>query len=292
MSFLFEPVSAAIQTLKHIKSASDKGPDPERFIVRLPMHPGKLALGAAFKRKHNLWKWTHFRPSKVPRKRKFKIGQKKRNVRHEIDETPEAAEAGQATADLDTPVAGAPSAPTQDDVTGSGSGSALQSSQDQDTESVQRHSKTARVSIIPDDDMPYFPIPDEEERENEVKRIAEMSPEQRVYHRSCEHYKVKPLRQIMKQIDTKEIILAHTKMKDTEFKAFSTALVMNFTVRRVDMSDTMPTEQQTTYLTDLLEDDNGITDLIFKDNHLEGRLMSRIFYSMRQKDIMIYLDIS
>ncbi|KAK3745882.1 hypothetical protein RRG08_015609 [Elysia crispata] len=72
MSFLFEPVSAAIQTLKHIKSASDKGPDPERFIVRLPANPGKWAMNMAFKRQHNLWKWTKYRQAKLPRKLKLK----------------------------------------------------------------------------------------------------------------------------------------------------------------------------------------------------------------------------
>ncbi|KAK3745880.1 hypothetical protein RRG08_015607 [Elysia crispata] len=140
--------------------------------------------------------------------------------------------------------------------------------------------------------VPYFHMPDDDEAENEMKRLAMMSPEQKVYMRSCDHYKVRPLRQILKQIDSKEIVLAHTKMRDMEFKAFTTSLIMNFTVKRLDLSDTLPTERQTTYLNDFLEDDNGITDLILKDNKLEGRMVARMFDSMRRRDVMIYLDIS
>ena len=38
--------------------------------------------------------------------------------------------------------------------------------------------------------VPYFHIPDDEETENEARRVAALSPEQKVYHHSCEHFKV------------------------------------------------------------------------------------------------------
>ena len=37
---------------------------------------------------------------------------------------------------------------------------------------------------------------------------------------------------------------------------------MNFTVKRLDLTDTALSERQMTYLNDFLEDDNGITDLV------------------------------
>ncbi|GFN87951.1 leucine-rich repeat-containing 74b [Plakobranchus ocellatus] len=140
--------------------------------------------------------------------------------------------------------------------------------------------------------VPFFAIPDDEETESEARRLAEMSPEQKVYYRSCDHYKVKALRLIMKQIDSMDMVLAHTRFADMELKAFTTSLVMNFSVKRLDLTDTMLSERQMTYLNDFLEDDNGITDLILADNRLEGRTLARLFDSMRFRDVIVYLNLS
>lgn len=294
MAFLFEPVTAAIETLKYIKSASSKGPDPARFITRTPLYPGKWALNLCFKRRHNIWKWSMYQPAMVPRKRKIKKGQRIKLIKHEDDDA-ESVDTNKDITDVEPVVQVPGSSQLLPHITISSrktSGHGGYSPPESSMRLKKRSSTTPPGQALDEDEMPFFPIPDDEDSEAEARLMAEMSPEQKVYYRSCEHFKVKALRVVMRQIETPEMALTHIKMKDLEFKALTTSLVMNFTVKRLDLTETMLTEQQTTYLMDFLEDDNGITDLILKDNKMEGRFFARMFESMKYRDVMIYLDIS
>lgn len=133
---------------------------------------------------------------------------------------------------------------------------------------------------------------DEEEPEEKDENLKTFSKFQLQYKSFNDKIGTHPIRAIHRQIDTYHIDLRYINVSHLEFKAICLTVLVCPMISRLDLTEVYIDDTKVVFLTELFKDNNFLTDLVMKGCQLGFRQVKRILETLRDRDNLVYLDVS